>query len=287
MWAEAKQGIVKDINENFVQLILTIGKEKTFNTYIPPCFLGAFDAEKIAFLPYHLISHVFNQNDFNWNVTPSNHHTKEFLQLYNMVKTVLNGNMYTFNFEKNEKELKEFIKSNFGQESGSEQKIQISKNNFTFVYQKWTKEVKPSINANWENLNKVGLLDTDFFLADLLSSDNKTIKEKLFVLLKKSYYELDRKLDELTGLESSSRTDFKDNQKAHHKFWNIYERPPKEEYWDFIVSRRDLLIPQDIRERKGSFFTPAIWVEKSQQYLADALGENLSLIHISEPTRRG
>ena len=38
--------------------------------------------------------------------------------------------------------------------------------------------------------------------------------------------------------------------------------------------RRDLLVPQDVRERKGSFFTPKIWVEKSQQYLADVLGEN-------------
>ena len=35
-----------------------------------------------------------------------------------------------------------------------------------------------------------------------------------------------------------------------------------------------ILVPQDVRERKGSFFTPAIWVEKSQQYLAVVLGEN-------------
>ena len=33
-------------------------------------------------------------------------------------------------------------------------------------------------------------------------------------------------------------------------------------------------MPQDVRERKGSFFTPAIWVEKSQEYLANTLGEN-------------
>ena len=32
-------------------------------------------------------------------------------------------------------------------------------------------------------------------------------------------------------------------------------------------------MPQDIRERKGSFFTPQIWVEKSQSYLAQVLGE--------------
>jgi hypothetical protein len=34
-----------------------------------------------------------------------------------------------------------------------------------------------------------------------------------------------------------------------------------------------LLIPQDIRERKGAFFTPQIWVELSQRYLAEVLGE--------------
>ncbi len=33
-------------------------------------------------------------------------------------------------------------------------------------------------------------------------------------------------------------------------------------------------MPQDIRERKGAFFTPRIWVELSQKYLTDYLGEN-------------
>ncbi len=73
---------------------------------------------------------------------------------------------------------------------------------------------------------------------------------------------------------SRKQADFNDGQKAHTQFWNKYERPPKEEYWDYIVERRDLLVPQDIRERKGSFFTPQIWVELSQKYLTDMLGEN-------------
>jgi hypothetical protein len=67
---------------------------------------------------------------------------------------------------------------------------------------------------------------------------------------------------------------FTDKQKAHLQFWNKYERPPKEQYWDYIVERRDLLVPQDVRERKGSFFTPQIWVELSQKYLTDVLGED-------------
>ena len=61
---------------------------------------------------------------------------------------------------------------------------------------------------------------------------------------------------------------------AHIAFWNKYERPPKREYWGYIVERRDLLVPQDIRERRGSFFTPQIWVNLSQQYIADTLGED-------------
>ena len=59
LWAEAKRGGREDIRESFVQLILTIGKARTFNQYLPPRFLGAFDAEKIAFVPYHEISDVF------------------------------------------------------------------------------------------------------------------------------------------------------------------------------------------------------------------------------------
>ncbi len=49
LWAEAKKGI-SDIYKSFVQLILTIGKARTFDTYLPPAMLGALDAEKIAFI---------------------------------------------------------------------------------------------------------------------------------------------------------------------------------------------------------------------------------------------
>ena len=44
----------------FVQLILTIGKARTFNKYIPPPFLCVFDYQKIAFLQYHEINEFFN-----------------------------------------------------------------------------------------------------------------------------------------------------------------------------------------------------------------------------------
>lgn len=48
LWAEAKKGTSYDILESFIQLILTIGKARTYEDKLPPAFLGAFDAEKIA-----------------------------------------------------------------------------------------------------------------------------------------------------------------------------------------------------------------------------------------------
>ena len=272
LWAEAKKGS-SDIYKSIVQLILTIGKARTFDKFLPPAMLGAFDGEKIAFIPYNDIHEVFYINDFNWNVTPSNHDTKEFKLIHEKVKTIIDCKALLFNFLNDDRELKKFIRKNFIVGKFGLTKTKIDKNNFMVIYNKWLQSVKPTIAVNWDAAKKNGIIDGDFYLADLLSQENNTLKEKLFVLLKNDHYELDRKINEM-GMFNSSRTDFSDKQVAHTQFWNKFERPPKEEYWDYIVERRDLLVPQDVRERKGSFFTPQIWVELSQKYLTDVLGED-------------
>ena len=273
LWAEAKKSNLHDIHESVVQLILTIGKARTFDHYLPPSFLGAFDAEKIVFVPYVSIMDIFYMNDFNWNVKPSDHKTKEFLFVLNTVREILEKDSYLFYYEKDDKILRKFIRQNFVIGKSKVSKVRINKNNFTHIYQKWLLDVKPTIGVDWEIAKKQGIIDADFYLADILSEHNITLREKLFVLLRKDHYELDRKWDE-SGLFDSKKADFSDSQKAHIQFWNRYDRPPKREYWDYIVDRRDLLVPQDVRERKGSFFTPAKWVELSQQYIAAELGEN-------------
>lgn len=272
LWAESKKG-KSEILKSIVQLILTIGKARTFDKTLPPAYLGAFDSEKIAFIPYNDIHEIFYINDFNWTVTSSNYETKEFKLVYDKVKTIIENNSLLFHFDKDEKEIKEFIEVNFVVGKSVTSKVKIDKNNFMVIYNKWLSVVKPTIAVNWDVVKKSNIIDGDFYLADILSIENESIKEKLYVLLKKDHYELGRVLND-SGLFSSSTTGFSDNQKAHKQFWNKYDRPPKEEYWDYIVGRRDLLVPQDVRERKGSFFTPQIWVELSQKYLTDVLGED-------------
>jgi len=273
LWAEAKRGTRHDIKASLVQLVLTIGQARTYDRHLPPAFLGAFDAEKIAFLPYYKVADVFEQNDFNWNVTPSDHDSKEFRQLYKTIDGILQRDTLTFRFDTDERELRQFIRQNFRHAAADISRIRINKNNFTHVYQKWLASVKPSISIDWDAAKREGLIEADFYLADILSENNQSLKEKLFVLLRSDryVYNIQRKA---TGSISFEAVEFNDQQRAHHAFWNHYRRPPRRDYWDYIVERRDKLVPQDVRERKGSYFTPQRWVELSQQYIAAELGED-------------
>jgi hypothetical protein len=45
LWAEAKKSS-SDIHKSIAQLVLTIGKARTFDEILPPPFLGCFDTKK-------------------------------------------------------------------------------------------------------------------------------------------------------------------------------------------------------------------------------------------------
>jgi hypothetical protein len=276
LWAEAKTGNF-DIPTMFVQLILTIGKARTFDKTLPPAFLGAFDFKKIAFVPYINIQDIFYLNDFNWNVTPSNHETKEFQLIKERIETNLRQSSYVYDYLADEKELKHFIANNIAKATETS-KIKIDKNNFIPIYLRWLEIVKPVIDVNWEQLKKANILDSDFYLADLFVDDKGTntiddditIRENLFVVFQNQGYKI-AKENIRQMFDATINIKIKE---TYQQFWKRYKRPPIKEFQDYIIERRDLLVPQDIRERKGAFFTPRIWVELSQKYLTDYLGEN-------------
>jgi hypothetical protein len=276
LWAEAKRGSF-DILTMFVQLILTIGKARTFDKFLPPAYLGAFDAEKIAFVPYNVIVDIFSMNDFNWNVTPSNHETKEFKLIKDCIEKSFYDHHYIYNYQSDESELRFFIKNNIAKASNSG-KILIDKNNFVPIYLRWLDQVKPNIDFNWEEGKNLNIQDNLFYLADLFVDDKNTssidddtpITENLFVIFRNGMYEIPKE-----NLKSLFNATIKiKDKKAYEQFWKKYKRPPINEFHQYIKDRIDLLVSQDIRERKGAFFTPKEWVGLSQQYIADTLGEN-------------
>ena len=277
LWAEAKKGDY-DVVTMFVQLILTIGKARTYTRMLPPAFLGAFDAQKIAFVPYNSVESIFSINDFNWNVTPSDHESKEFAIIKERIEADLQQNSYLFDFEKDAQELRFFISHNLANAT-DKAKQTINKSNFVSIYLRWLEVIKPIIDTDWEALKKNNILDCDFYLADLFVDDKGTpeidddiaIYDNLFVLFENQGYKIPKK--NLSNTLFDATISIKDKT-TYQNFWKLYKRPPHSDYHDYIIERRELLVPQDIRERKGAFFTPRQWVALSQQYLADYLGEN-------------
>lgn len=145
LWALAKIGD-RDVAAMVTQLVLTIGKARTFDKTLPPAFLGAFDFKKIAFVPYVSISDFFYLNDFDWTVTSSNHSTKEFALIKDRIEAILKSDTHLYDFEKDEKELSFFIKNNVAKatEAG---KIKIDKNNFIPIYLRWLDFVKHTLSG--------------------------------------------------------------------------------------------------------------------------------------------
>ncbi|GAA9879770.1 hypothetical protein VN0661_14560 [Helicobacter pylori] len=272
LWGEAKKGNFDDLDKAFTQLLLTIGKHKLHNHHTPP-YLCTFDAFRMEFIAFDdTITSFFYKSDIDFSITPSNHNTEGFKHALDAFKAKCKSHKWVFNFKTQSQECKEFIENNLNS-SHLPNKIQIDKNNFFTIYQKWFEIVKPTIDINWEVAKAKGILDADYYLADLLSDGDKTIIEKLQTILRSSHYKLNRGMNEL-GKMDFMEVGFTDSQQAHQEFWSVYERPPKLEFQTSILERRDLLVPSDVRERKGAFFTPRIWVEKSQEYLAKALGQD-------------
>jgi hypothetical protein len=143
---------------------------------------------------------------------------------------------------------------------------------------RWLEFVKPTIDVNWDDLKKANIFDSDFYLADLFVEDNNTqtiddditIRDSLFVVYQNQGYKIAK--ENIKQMFDATITI--KNKETYQQFWKLYKRPPIKEFQQHIIERRDLLVPQDIRERKGAFFTPRIWVELSQKYLSDYLGKN-------------
>ncbi|WP_120895700.1 hypothetical protein [Helicobacter pylori] len=273
LWGEAKRGDFDDLDKAFTQLLLTIGRHKLYTHHTPP-YLCAFNAFRMEFIAFNdTITSFFYKSDIDFSIPPSNHNTEGFKHALDAFKAMFKPHdKRVFDFKTQSQECKEFIKKHLNS-SHLHNKIQIDKNNFFTIYQKWLEIVKPTIDINWEVAKAKGILDADYYLADLLSDGDKTIIEKLRTILRSSHYKLNRGVNEL-GKIDFMEVGFTDNQQAHQEFWSVYERPPQLEFQASILERRDLLVPSDVRERKGAYFTPKIWVEKSQEYLAKALGQD-------------
>jgi hypothetical protein len=255
IWVETKQKY-EDIYDMLAQIIFTAYKVKGYREL--PIYFACFNSEKGAIIENHQAQDIFRHTDIDWTQTPSKLDKKTIERIKFLIKEAKE-----YNLDDLGKKFKEIA------ERGSLRKRHIDKNNFLSIYQEWLNAIGNDINPVYFGSDEIAL--SDCYLADLMTDGKKSIADKLKVILDiNSHGNVYKKI-----VSRELYSDIKiENQKSYLNFWSKYERPPAEEYQDYILNRRDLLQADNIREIKGAFFTPKIWCDVSKEYFAKTLGEN-------------
>jgi len=288
-WAETKNKKT-DIYAMLTQLLLTVRKIYQSGEITPPSLIGCFDPETFAIFNFADFIALYNQGVVDWSITPSNYNNPEFKKFREIVKATAKPPI-TFDIKNTDgiQQLKDYIKKVVGHDGeqvtlfDAAGGLEITLTNLQHIFNIWTDEIKPRIGADdntWKALAQDGVYPSDFFLADVYgdAESGNTVDPSMKVIYKSGEYKCRQAISSLWEMSFG----FKDGGVAHGNFWRKYKRPPRSEKhagekitpYNEILERKDLLVPRDIMERKGAFFTPQIWVHKAHEAIAEALGED-------------
>ena len=232
---------------HYVQQALNAGE------YVPP-FLAVVDTQKAAIMKSEDVIPFLAKKTIKWGKSASGY-TQEALDA---VSQYIGTHFVSFKIETQEEEFIRTFKDAIAK--GEIIRIQITPDNLKQVFDKWVEMIGREIN---------GVSNDDYallFFADVMSDGTVATHDDLPAqLLHKGLspvFSLGGKLYELGSRE------------GYRQFWAIYHRPPKAEYRNYLLERRDSLIPLDERSFKGAYYTPLNVVDKAYDKLTETLGKN-------------
>lgn len=255
IWFEAKDGYKHSTYQMFTQLLHYVQQAFDKGEYVPP-LLCVIDAKKAAIMKtadaIPLISN--KKQPIKWGKSASGY-TQEALDV---VSAYIGTYLVSFKIETHETEFINTIKNAI--KTGEIIRTQITPDNLKQVFDKWVDMIGREIK---------GVAAEDYallFFADIMSDGTVSTHENLPAeLLHKGnapVFSLNGKLYELGSRE------------GYRQFWAIYHRPPKAEYRNYLLERKDSLIPLDERSFKGAYYTPLAVVDKAYDKLTETLGNN-------------
>jgi hypothetical protein len=255
IWFEAKDTAKHSTYAMFTQLLHYVQQALNKGETIPP-FLVVMDTQKAAIMKtadaLPLLSN--KKQPIKWGKSASGY-TPEALDA---VSAYIGTYFVSFKIQTHEDEFISTIKNAI--KNGEIIRTQITPDNLKQVFDKWVVMIGMEIK---------GVAKEDYallFFADIMSDGTVATHENLPAQLlhkdKAPVFMLGGKLYELG------------NKEGYRQFWAIYHRPPKSEYRDYLLERRDTLIPLDERSFKGAYYTPLNVVDKAYDKLAETLGNN-------------
>ena len=251
IWFEAKDKPTSSY-AMFTQLLHYVQVALNKGEHIPP-LLAVIDTEKAAIMKTADVLPFLKKKTIKWGKSASQF-PKEALD---EVSTHIGTYFVSFKISTHEEEFVATVKAAI--KSGEIIRTQITPDNLKQVFDKWVEMIGREINGVAEE--KYNLL----FFADIMSDGTVSTHDDLTAqLLHKNnapVFMLDGHIYELGSKE------------GYRRFWAIYHRPPQAEYRNYLLERRDSLIPVDERSFKGAYYTPLHVVDKAYDKLAETLGK--------------
>lgn len=253
IWFEAKDSGSISTYAMFTQLMHYVQQALNKGEEIPP-FLCVIDTKKAAIMKSEDVVPFLAKKTIKWGKSASSY-TQEALDA---ISAHIGTHFVSFKIETHEEEFIQTIKNAIAK--GDIIRTQITPDNLKQVFDKWVQMIGREIK---------GVAEEDYallFFADIMHDGTVSTHDNLTAeLLHKNnapVFSLNGKNYELG------------NKEGYRQFWAIYHKPPKQEYRNYLLERRDSLIPLDERSFKGAYYTPLHVVDKAYDKLTETLGNN-------------
>ena len=251
VWFEAKEAGTSPV-AMFAQLLVYV-KVRDKNEHLPP-FLAVIDRDKAAIMETEKATALLQDKTVIWPKSGSKV-SKEFVS---QVSAHVAAHYVVYNIDSHEKEFIHAMKS--AVKYGKINRIQITPDNLRQVFDKWVEYIGSELG---------GVAEADYallFFADIMHDGKRAAMANLSARL---LFDGEKPVFVLNGQQYDLVSD-----RGYRNFWAIYHRPPDEEYRNYLLERRDSLLPLDERSFKGAFFTPLKVVDKAYDLLTEVLGRN-------------
>lgn len=253
IWFEAKDTGRHSSYAMFTQLLHYVQVALNAGEAVPR-LLAVIDTEIAALMKSVDVLPFLAKKTIKWGKSASQY-TQEALD---EISAHIGTHFVSFKISTHEDEFISTVKAAI--KSGDIIRSQITPDNLKQVFDKWVDMIGREIG---------GVAEEDYallFFADIMHDGTVSTHANLPAeLLHKNgapVFSLGGKMFELG------------NKEGYRRFWAIYHRPPKSEYRDYLLERRDSLIPLDERSFKGAYYTPLHVVDKAYDKLAETLGKN-------------
>ena len=251
VWFEAKDTGKHSTYAQFTQLLHYVQIALNKGEDVPP-FLAVIDTEKAAIMKSADVIPFLGKKTVKWGKSASKY-TQEALE---EISAHIGTHFVSFRLETNEAEFIQTLKAAI--KSGEIIRTQITPSNLRQVFDKWVQLIGQEIDD--VKPEDYALLFYADAMHDGVVSSYKGLPASLAQVDGQPAFILRGTLHKLG------------NKEGYRRFWAIYHRPPKSEYRDYLLERRDSLIPLDERMFKGAYYTALSTVDKTYETLSELLG---------------